>query len=195
MFELPTEIKIKDKSYKIRNNGDFRMVLDCFSALGDEELDIQFRVISSLIIFYDGLTDIEDTLETFEDDIEEAVLQMYNFFNCGEKSIGLQSNYKLIDWEQDSQLIASAVNDVAKKEIRSEPYIHWWTFMGYFLGIGECALSNIIEIRRKIKKHTKLEKYEQEFKQQNPQYFIWDSQSVEEKQAQDIIKKIWNKGR
>ena len=39
MFRIPVEVTINGKTHKIRENGDFRMVLDCFKALEDTELD------------------------------------------------------------------------------------------------------------------------------------------------------------
>ena len=38
MYSLPTTVKVKDREFHIRDKGDYRMVLDCFSALQDEEL-------------------------------------------------------------------------------------------------------------------------------------------------------------
>ena len=52
MYNIPTSITIQDKSFGIRNKGDYRVVLDCFSALNDTELTDQERMIAALIIFY-----------------------------------------------------------------------------------------------------------------------------------------------
>ena len=120
---------------------------------------------------------------------------MYKFFNCGgEDTVGAKVPYKLIDWEKDSQIISSAINKVANTEIRSVPYVHWWTFMGYFSSIGKSLLSTVIEIREKILKGKKLEKYEREFRRDNPKYFIWNHKSVEEQEADRTIMDLWNKG-
>ena len=103
---------------------------------------------------------------------------MFDFFNCGRsQSIGKKMNHKLIDWEQDSQIICSAINKVANKEVRAEPYIHWWTFMGYYSAVGESLLSTIVSIRDKIVRGKKLEKHERIFRQENPEYFIWNISS------------------
>lgn len=196
MFELPTSITIGDREYPIRNNGDFRMVLDCFTCLQDVELDEQERIITSLCIFYADVTSIEGISEVFssEEVLISAIEGMYNFFNCGQQNVGARQNHKLIDWEQDGQMIISAVNNVAKKEIRAESYVHWWTFMGYYLAIGECPLSTVVSIRDKILKGKKLEKWEQTFRRDNPEYFIWNSKSVEDREAEEYIKQIWNNG-
>lgn len=191
MYEIPTTIEIGEREFHIRNNGDYRMVLDCFAALNDVELSKQERLFASLIIFYDDFNDLEDI--DIVEDIEELVQKMYDFFSCGGDS-GSRSNYKLVDWEEDAQLISSAINKVANKEIRAESYIHWWTFMGYYAAIGECPLSTIIHIRDKIIKGKKLEKHERQFRSENPQYFTWNSKSVDEQEADELVKQMWNSG-
>ena len=99
---------------------------------------------------------------------------------------------KTIDWEKDSQLISSAINKVAGQEIRAVPYIHWWTFMGYFSAIGESPLSTVLSIRNKLVKGKKLEKWEREFRMSSPQYFKWNSKSLEQRQADREILSLWN---
>ena len=193
MFELPTTVIVQDKEYKIRNRGDYKVMLDIFNAFNDPDLDKQCQIYAGLIIFYEDINSIEDVLLAFGDCIEDAVNAMNTFLNCGDESpAGIKLPYKLVDWKQDSQLIASAINQVAKQEIRALEYCHWWTFMGYYLAIGDCPFSTIVSIRSKIKKGQNLEKYEQEFRRENPQYFIWDSMSVEDKQQQDEIMSMWN---
>ena len=193
MYEIPISIYINNREYRIRNNGDYRMVLDCFSTLQDAELTTKERLFACLIIFYQDLNSIEDVL--IQEDLESLVTSMYEFFNCGtDASLGASSNHRLIDWEQDSQLICSAINKVANTEIRAVPYIHWWTFMGYYLAIGECPLSNIINIRYKIATGKKLEKYESKFRAENPQYFSNDYRSTEQKELENwFLNEVWNK--
>lgn len=192
MYDIPQSIKINNKEFAIRNKGDYRMVLDCFKALEDDTLSEQERLMASVIIFYADINCVEDIKKL--PSYDTAITEMFNFFNCGQtESPGMKVNYKLIDWEQDSQLVCSAINKVANKEIRAEPYIHWWTFMGYYLAIGESSLATVLGIRSKIKKGKKLEKYEQEFRKNNPQYFNWDSRTIEEKEADAYIRELWNK--
>ena len=194
MFELPISVTIEDKEYPIRNKGDYRMVLDCFNAMNDEQLSQQDQLVTALIIFYDNVIDEYDLLDMFGTDLETPIREMFRFFNCGKDNPpGTQLPYKLVDWEQDSQLIAAAVNNVANREIRTDSYTHWWTFMGYYLSIGESAFSTVVGIRGKIKKGKKLEKYEQEYKRDNPQYFVWDSTTKADREAMELVNEIWNK--
>lgn len=195
MYAIPTSVDIDGREFKIRNNGDYRMVLDCFSALNDLELNTEERLFASLIIFYEDLNDLEDIQQFDGDSLSTAVNKMFEFFNCGSDGQNAKKTpYKLVDWETDSQMICSAVNKVAGTEIRSVPYMHWWTFMGYYSAIGECPLATVIHIRDKIMKGTKLEKQEREFRRDNPQYFIWNSMTLEQQEAEDMIKQLWNSG-
>ena len=115
MFEIPISLEVGGEQLSIRNNGDYRVVLDCFSALNDVELTKEERVYSALIIFYEKFNTLEDL--TASPNLNEAVKQMYWFFNCGDdKGVGAKKHRKLIDWEGDSQLIASAVNKVANTQ-------------------------------------------------------------------------------
>lgn len=195
MYELPTEIIIDGQSYSIRNKGDYRLVLDCLSALQDIELSNDDRVLTALIIFYDNLNNEDDIFNTFntQENLVSAISEMYKFFNCGnEDSVGMNTGFKVIDWEDDSQLIVSGINKVSNKEIRSEPYIHWWTFMGYFISIGDSPLSTVVGIRYKILKGKKLEKWEREYRQNNPNYFRWNSKTTEQQEAEKYVMEMWN---
>lgn len=193
MFELPKSINIGGKQFGIRNDGDYRMVLDCFATLQDIEIPSkEERILTTLVIFYADLNSFDD-IAIFPD-LEQAVKEMYNFFNAGADEVGAKTNYKLVDWQKDEQMIASAINATAKTEVRAIPYLHWWTFLGYYTAIGECPFSNVINIRYKIKAGKKLEKHEQEFRTNNPNYFIWDSDSLEDKEAQEWVKQLWDDG-
>lgn len=192
MYSLPTEIAINNQTYKITNNGDYRMVIDCFFALNDIELSDEFRVYTCLIIFYEDINDIEDIYNKFGvDGLQTAIDEMFKFFNCNEA--GSKAKYKLFDWKQDEQMICGAVNNVARTEIRALPYLHWWTFMGYYCAIGDSVFSTVLSIRDKIVKGKKLEKYEKEFKLNNPNYFEWNSKTVQQQEDDEFIMSIWNK--
>ena len=191
MYEIPTSVEINGREFRIRNNGDFRVILDCFIALDDVDLTANERLLSALIIFYEDFNSIEDVYML--EDATEFVSQMYTFFNCGKKdATGTQTNHKLVDWQKDEQLICSAINAITKEEVRSIGYMHWWTFMGYYSAIGDCTFSTIVRIRDKSVRGKRLEKYEREFKRDNPQYFIWNDKTIEEKEAEKLIKEIWN---
>lgn len=191
MYELPTKIAINDQEYKITNNGDYRMVIDCFFALNDVQLNQEYRIYTCLIIFYEDINSIDDIATKFGDDLQTAIEKMFDFFSCGNS--GHKTHHKLLDWEQDEQLICSAVNNVAKTEIRALEYLHWYTFMGYYCSIGESTFSTIVSIRDKLMRGKKLEKYEREFKDNNPEYFIWNNKTTEQLELEKELLSNWNK--
>jgi len=191
MYSLQTSVEVNQASFAIRNKGDFRMVLDCFEALNDTELTPVERMYSALIIFYEDLNSLEDIFE-YKDYLTELENSMMTFFNGGDSDVQSNThNYKLIDWDKDSNLICSAINNVAKQEIRALDYLHWWTFLGYYISIGECLLSTVVSIRYKIAKNEKLEKHEKKFRQDNPEYFNIDLRTSEQKEADDYVKGLW----
>ena len=193
MYRLPTKVIVDGLEFNIRERGDFRMVLDCFKALQDEELSEDYRVLASLLIFYNELNDYDD-LRQYEPQVQKLVEEMYRFINGGEaNSPGAERDVTLVDWEQDAQIVCAAVNNVAKQEIRSVEYLHWWTFLGYYMSIGQSVLSTVVSIRDKIAHHKKLEKWEKDFKKDNPKYFVW-RQTAKEQDLNNLVRDIWNKG-
>ena len=193
MYRLPTKVTVDNLEFNIRERGDFRMVLDCFKALQDEELSEDYRVLASLLIFYNEFNDFED-LRVYEPQLNELVKEMYRFINGGEEqSPGAERDVSLVDWEQDSQLVCAAINNVANQEIRSVEYLHWWTLLGYYMSIGQSVLSTVVSIRDKIAHHKKLEQWEKDFKKNNPKYFVW-RQTAQEQDLNNLVRDIWNKG-
>ena len=194
-YTLPTYFEVNEELFEIRDNGDYRTVLSCFNILYDNDLSEQERIWTCLLMFYSTFNRDIDVLFEYSDYLQELVDKMFWFFDCGnDYSNNKHNNKKLIDWDKDETLIVSAVNKVAGKEIRAEQYIHWWTFISYYMAIGECSLSTVVGIRSKIANGEKLEKYEKKFKNDNPQYFEIDFRTREERDADDWIQALWDNG-
>lgn len=180
-YELPTSLNIKGVEYAIRT--DFRAILDILIACNDSDLDTQGKGIVMLkILFVDW-----DKLPLQH--IEEACRKACDFIDCGQKDDG-KLHPKMIDWEQDAAIIIPAVNNVAHTEVRAVPYLHWWTFLGYFMEIRESMLSSVIHIRQKKSKHKKLEKWEQEFYNENRDIVDFKSSDSKEirKEKDNLLK-------
>ena len=97
---------------------------------------------------------------------QEATDRASEFIDCGIKDTG-QHKPRLMDWEQDAAIIVPAVNKVAGMDVRSVKYMHWWTFLGFYMEIGECLLATVVSIRDKKRRGKKLEKWEKEFEREN----------------------------
>jgi len=159
---LPKQLNINGTDRAIRS--DFRTALLIFTAYNDAELSEDEKAMVMLECLFEDYKSIPD--EDYQEALEKAVLFLDGGSTSDENSKHGQSK-KVMDWEQDEQLIFSAVNKVAGYETRSTEYLHWWTFLGFFNEIGEGLFSTVINIRQKKNKGKKLEKYEQEFYREN----------------------------
>lgn len=191
MYELPITVEVAGKSYKIRNGADYRTIIGVISLCEDPELTKEERTVSALIVFYEDINEFEDIFEVFGENTKDAMDAMLKFISYDyDDDLASSAKVKLIDWVQDENLIIAGINSVAKTEVRALEYLHWWTFLSYYMSIGESALSTVVSIRNKIAKGKKLEKYEKEFRRENPSYFRWKNQEIEER---NFIESIWNK--
>lgn len=172
--ELPRSTEINGIEYALRT--DFRDVLRILTAFSDPDLENDEKVYICLFILYE---DFEIMPET---DYESAFKAAIRFIDCGTDP-GEKHSPRTMDWEQDESIIFPAINRVAGYETRSAEYIHWWTFMGWFMEIHDGVFSNVLSIRSKKAKGKKLEKWEREFWQANKDICVLKPKLTEEEKA------------
>ena len=181
---LPTKLEICGAFYEIRS--DFRIALTIFQAYNDSELsDIEKAQVCLECLF------VNIPVNT-----EAALKQAVWFLDGGGIFDECESQRKkVIDWEQDEQLIFSGINKIAGCETRSKEYLHWWTFLGFFNEIGEGLLTTVIGIRQKLNKGKTLEKYEQEFYLEHKKLIDLKRKYSKEEQTEiDRINKLLEEG-
>jgi hypothetical protein len=88
-----------------------------------------------------------------------------------------------MDWEQDEKILFAAVNKTAGFETRAVEYLHWWTFMGYFMEISDGIFSQVLGLRNKKAKGKKFEKWESEFWSANKSLCVLKEKLTAEEQA------------
>ncbi len=157
-WRLPQTMEVGGESYEIRT--DFRDILTILTAFGDPELDDYAKQIIMLKIIYPNWKNIP------EENLPEAAAKAASFIDCGQKDDGKQ-HPKLVDWEKDASILIPSINTVAGEEIRAKEYLHWWTFLGYYMEIREGLFAQVVTIRQKKAKGKKLEDYEREFYSSN----------------------------
>lgn len=158
--DLPEALEVNGKEYPI--NADFRDVLDLITQLSNPDRDMSINAFVALSLFFDDFDAMPEA------DYAEAVQVMFQFLNGGDPvEEDSQRAPKTIDWEQDRQMIIADANKVAGCEIRALPFCHWWTFLGWFNGIGEGQLSTVVAIREKLRKHKKLDEWERDYYNRN----------------------------
>ena len=152
--KFPTSLNIGGVDYEIRT--DYRAVLDLLTALNDEELTDADPQIEA----YMKSRDIEIMFPQCDDipaeHIQEALDKVAEFIDMGITEDSKKP--KTMDWEQDAPILIPAINKVLNTEIRAQKYIHWWTFLGAYMEIGESLFSNILHIRQKKAKGKKLKR-------------------------------------
>ena len=180
--ELPVSLTVNGREYGI--NTDFRDVLLILEAFEDPDLKDDEKAGICLMLLYEDFKAIPAT------DYQEAYEKAVWFIDYGKKP-GKRPPMKLMDWEQDEGIIFPAINRIAGCETREKEYIHWWTFMGYYMEITEGVFSRVVGIRAKKKQGKKLEKWETEFYQANMDLITIKPKLSEEEQARrERIKKM-----
>lgn len=179
---LPQTLNINGRAYKIRS--DYRDILQIIAAFGDKELSDEEKAYVCLKRLFIAMESIPKS--DYQDAYEAAV----TFIECHISD--RKPSPKVVNWEKDEQLIFPAINKVAGIEVRAVPYMHWWTFLGYFQSIDrEDIWGFILTIRQKRAKGKKLEKYEKDFLNANRD--ICEVEFREEKATtEDNLAKMFN---
>lgn len=171
---LPKTLEIKGNNYPIRS--DYRVALHILSAFNDPDVN-EFNIVP-IVLKCLYINDIPEHLQL------EAYNKAIWYLNCGNNDETQTTNIKLYDWEQDEQIIFSAINKVAGKEIRELDYMHFWTFVGLFNEIGEGTFSTYVSIRNKKAHHKPLEKWEKDIYKKNRDSIVLKTKISEAKQAE-----------
>lgn len=180
--QLPKALNVCGTKYAIRS--DFRNILRIIMAYNDESLSDREKVYVCLKRVYVDF----DSMPTQH--YEQAYLAATTFIECHTRED--TPAVKTVNWEKDEQLIFPAVNKVAGVEVRALPYLHWWTFLGYYQSIDHDGLFGfVLTIRQKKAKGKKLEKYEQEFYRSNMSLCRVDDKPAPQK-VEDSMKSMFD---
>ena len=154
LFNLPVSVQVSGAEVSIRT--DFRVILEIFVMLADQELSDTDKTEALLRMFYE-----ERPVDT-----AAAVAAFRDFVDPSPSSGGGPS---LVSWQQDFPLLVGPVNHVLGAECRSKPYLHWYTFLAAYMEIPpDSVFAQTLRIREKLRSGKKLEKYEREFYRRNP---------------------------
>lgn len=183
LFDLPKTLDVGGSSWAIRT--DYRDILTIISAIDDPDLKNNEKVYVIMKIMYEDFDNMPESL------YEEAFKAAFKFINHGDDDDTKPNTKKNMDWEQDAKLLFPAVNKVAGFEVRSVEYMHWWTFMGYFMEISEGVYSTVLSLRSKKNKGKKLEKWEEKWWKENYNICKLKTRySESEKAEQDALKAL-----
>lgn len=176
VYELPTSVEFGGREWAI--NTDFRDVLNILVAFEDPELTDQEKGYVCLYNLYQDFESIPPEL------MQQAYDAAVAFIDSGHEEESKKSGPRTMDWEQDAHIIFPAINHVAGFEVRAVDYLHWWTFMGYFMEIKDSTASTVFGLRSKKARGKKLEKWEREYWQQNLDLCRLRTKLTEEEKAE-----------
>lgn len=182
--QLPKTLTINGKAYRIRT--DYRNILRIFEAFADKDLSDKEKMLVCLRRMFVDFSKLP------YGDYKEAYEQVYWFIGCG-KPEEKRPPVRTFNWIKDEPLMFPAVNKAAGLEVRAVPYLHWWTFMGYFESIdAESLFGTVLSIRQKKARGKKLEKYEREFMQNNKALMALDVEEAKPRTAEEKLLDMFN---
>lgn len=158
-WDLPTALEVGGAAYAI--NTDFRDVLYLLDVFADPGYEPDEQGAICLRVLYSDWESIPAALQG------EALEQAVAFIDGNVQAEAGRRRPRTVDWAQDGGMIVPAVNRVLGQEIRALEYLHWWTFLGAYMEIGESLFTTVVGIRQKRARGKPLEKYEQEFAREN----------------------------
>ena len=159
IFDLPQSVEIDGEEWSIRT--DFRDILTILIAFDDPDMEDAEKVYICLFGFY---VDFDEMPQELYGKAFETAMNFIDHGNGGDEN---KKSRKTMDWEQDANMLFPAVNKVAGYEVRAVEYLHWWTFLGFFMEITEGTYSTVLSLRTKKYGGKKLEKWESEFWSKN----------------------------
>ena len=179
-LSLPKSVEINGTRYEF--NSDYRTILKLFKVLNTDQSELLMQEIYYVCIkvFYIG--EIKAT------DYNEAIECMMLFLCGGEKEEETVKQPQLVDWDKDIDKIIAPISKSIGQDIRGLEYMHWWSFLGEYMEIGECRFSTIVSIRNKLAKKEKLADWEKKYYKEHKEEI--DIVSKEDKEVNDYLKSL-----
>lgn len=154
LWQLPVTVRLQDTTFDL--HADFRDILEIFTYLEDPDLPEAVRWRIALALFYEQPVPLK--LQ------QEAIAYLCSFITAGRQD---PPGPRLISWQQDADAIISGVNRAAGQELRCLPFVHWWSFLGWFHAMGDGQLSTLVYLRSKLNRGKALSGWEKEFYREN----------------------------
>lgn len=179
-YDLPESMVVNGNEYSFFY--DFKHILEVMKPLNDPDLLDEEKVDCALYLFFGK----ERYGKISPLDYSDCVIGMMYFISGNKYENDGKQEKSVMDWEKDISIIIAPINRIAGTDVRRDNNLHWWTFLSYFMEIGECTLSSYVGIRDKLNKKKKLSKEESEFYKKN-------KKDIDLKQKYDSITELMKK--
>ena len=154
---LPEALTVGGEERPIRT--DYRVALDCFLALADNDLDAENKLLEVLDCLY-----VDEVPPEY---MQEALEKAFWYLRGGEEERSNKKSPQLVSWAQDFNLIASPISKDLGRDIRGIEHYHWWSFLSAYMSIGDCLFAQVVSIRSKLASGKSLDKSDREFYRKN----------------------------
>lgn len=157
LWTLPRTVEFDGASWRVQT--DFRDVLEMLRWLdgsADPQLTEAERWYVALALFYLDFSCMQPA------QYGDACRAMATFIQAGRPENGAQTP-RLMDWQQDAALIAAGTARAAGRDLRTLPYLHWWSFLGWFDSIADGPFATVVALRDKLRRGKKLEPWERDY--------------------------------
>lgn len=196
-WKLPKSLNVGGVDYRIRT--DFRDILLILFAFNDPELTQEDIALTMLDILYKDIEVLEGAGSIYvkykdkmlsQSEVGEAMQKAVEFIDAGVEPDG-RPKPRTMDWEQDAAIIFPSINKCAGRDVRSLKYMHWWTFLGFFMEIPDGTFMQVLNIRQKKQRNEKLEKWESKFYRDNKKLCdLQNKYTDEEKEKLEALNKM-----
>ena len=124
-----------------------------------------------------------------QSDVEAALRAFTEFVDPRQGNQGKKPSGRLIDWQQDFDLMVAPINHILGFECRAVDYLHWRTFLSAYLEIPpESVFARVLRIREKLRTGKKPEKNERTWYRKNMELV---SLKPKFSQSEETILKEW----
>ena len=180
---LPTRVEIDSKEYEINSN--FRTSLLFSILMENKDIPSNLKIRQALKLYY----------PVIPKNTEKSIEKIIWFYTRGKEhkaSTGKGNNVKILDYEEDADLIYSAFMSQYRIDLQDIEYLHWWKFKALFEGLKEDnKLSKIMEYRSIDLNSIKDKEQRKFYKEKKKIYSLENNYSKEElKELEEWNKKL-----
>ena len=180
---LPTRVEIDGKEYEINSN--FRTSLLFSILMENKDIPSNLKIRQALKLYY----------PVIPKNTEKSIEKIIWFYTRGKEyktTTSKGNNIKILDYEEDADLIYSAFMSQYGIDLQDIEYLHWWKFKALFEGLKEDnKLSKIMEYRSIDLNSIKDKEQRKFYKEKKKIYSLENNYSKEElKELEEWNKKL-----
>lgn len=145
----PTTVHIGETEFQI--NADFRVMIAYEQIMKNDSIADENKLAMTMLLFYGNI---------LPKDLEAGYGELLNFYRCGKSREEVERENRILsgstngeiayDFGQDWQYIYSAFREQYRIDLNPEktPFLHWWEFRAYFVGLKhDCEICKIMGYR------------------------------------------------